>query len=194
MRKNKPFVLLLSLLSVLCAWSQDIVQYDYANSDPFGGGNSFTIDFRELPDSEWHYPLPGGKVISSYHAKGRSGHSGTDIKTKPNDSIYAAFAGIVTMSKPFAGYGNCITIRHASGLTTLYSHNSKNFVVEGDYVEAGQVIALTGRTGRATTEHLHFEVRTGRTTHNPNVIFDLEKRTLRRQKLTFYKNGKVVSR
>ena len=193
MKKNRLFAFLLSLQSILCIWSQDIVQFDYANSDPFGGGQSFTVDFRELPDSEWCYPLPGGKVISPYRGKGRSNHSGADIKTKANDSIYAAFAGIVTMSKPFAGYGKCITIRHANGLTTLYSHNSRNFVEEGDYVEAGQVIALTGRTGRATTEHLHFEVRTGRTTLNPNIVFDLEKQTLRRKKITFYKNGKVVS-
>lgn len=154
-------------------------------ADPFAGGRSFTIDLAAIPDNEWHYPLPGGRVISPYGKRGGRLHAGTDIKTRPNDSIIAAFDGVVVMSKYYSGYGNCIILRHANGLETLYGHNSKNLVEVGDEVKAGQVIALTGRTGRATTEHLHFEVRVGRKTYNSTMIFDHKERKLKKEKVTF---------
>ena len=117
------------------------------------------------------YPLPGAKVISPYHNnRGGHRHTGVDLKTCPNDPIYAVFDGVVTMSKNYYGYGNCIIIKHDNGMETLYSHNSKNLVKEGDRVKCGQQIALTGRTGRATTEHLHFELRKNGKPQNPNTL------------------------
>lgn len=119
------------------------------------------------------YPLPGAKVISPYkNNRGSHRHSGVDLKTKPNDPIYAVGDGVVTMSKNYSGYGKCIIIKHADGTETLYAHNSKNYVKEGEKVKAGQKIALTGRTGRATTEHLHFEVRKNGKPVNPMPLLD----------------------
>ena len=119
------------------------------------------------------YPLPGAKVISPYHNnRGGHRHTGVDLKTRPNDPIYAVFDGVVTMSKNYYGYGNCIIIKHDNGMETLYSHNSKNLVKEGDRVKCGQQIALTGRTGRATTEHLHFELRKNGKPQNPNALLE----------------------
>ncbi len=157
--------------------------------DPFHGGKKLVVDLSEISDSAWCYPLPGAKVISPYGGRGRRGHSGVDIKTKANDKIYAVFDGLVTMSQPFAGYGNCIVLRHANGMETLYSHNSKNLVRVGELVKAGQVIALTGRTGRATTEHLHFELRVGGKHYNPQLIFDHQTKQLKRHVITFTKGG-----
>jgi len=157
-------------------------------SDPFKGGSKFTLNLSGIPEGEWCYPLPGAKVISPYGGRGGRQHTGTDLKTKPNDPIYAAFEGEVTMSQVFYGYGNCIVIRHANGLETLYSHNSKNLVKVGDRVKCGQKIALTGRTGRATTEHLHFEVRVGGKPYNSNMIFDHSTHKLLSGSVTFYKN------
>ena len=158
-------------------------------SDPFKGGSKFTLDLSAIPEGQWCYPLPGAKVISPYGARGGRGHSGTDLKTKANDPIYAAFDGVVTMSQVFYGYGNCIVLRHDNGLETLYSHNSKNLVKVGDQVKCGQKIALTGRTGRATTEHLHFEIRVIGKHYNSNMIFDHANHKLLSTKVTFYKNG-----
>lgn len=155
--------------------------------DPFGGGTKFTINLDRIAEKEWCYPLPEAKVISPYGARGGRTHSGVDLKTKPNDPIYAAFDGVVTMSQVYSGYGNCIVVRHANGLETLYSHNSKNLVKVGDEVKAGQKIALTGRTGRATTEHLHFEVRVNGRHKNPNMIFDHATHQLKKGQVTFYK-------
>ena len=140
----------------------------------------------------WCYPLPGAKVISSYGACGRSGHSGTDIKTKPNDNILAAFDGEVVFSGMYHGYGNLIRIKHANGLETYYSHNSKNLVKVGDHVKAGQVIALTGRTGRATTEHLHFETRINGRHVNSARFFDHDTHQLRLNAFRKTENGYVV--
>ena len=158
--------------------------------DPFGGSSKFTRNLASISDKEWCYPLPGAKVISPYGARGRRSHSGVDLKTKPNDPIYAAFDGVVTMSQVYSGYGNCIILRHANGLETLYSHNSKNLVKVGDHVKCGQQIALTGRTGRATTEHLHFEVRVAGVHYNPNMIFDHNTHKLKKDKVTFQKRRK----
>lgn len=160
--------------------------------DPFGKSNQFTLDLANIPDGEWCYPLAGAKIISPYNNnRGSHRHTGVDLKTRPNDNILAAFDGVVTMSQRFYGYGNCIIVRHANGLETLYSHNVKNLVKVGEHVKAGQVIALTGRTGRASTEHLHFEVRVNGKHYNPNLIFDHDTKQLRRKKLTFFKNGRV---
>ncbi len=118
------------------------------------------------------YPLPEAKVISPYGRRGGRSHTGVDIKTRPNDNILAAFDGVVTMSQRYAAYGNLIKIRHERGLETWYSHNSKNLVSVGDRVKAGQVIALTGQTGRASTAHLHFELRLNGAAQNPSLLFD----------------------
>jgi murein DD-endopeptidase MepM/ murein hydrolase activator NlpD len=176
-------------------WVDEQLKADEAkavvNSDPFGGANKFTLDLSAIQAGQWYYPLPGAKVISPYGTRGSHRHSGVDIKTKPNDNILAVFDGIVTMSQPFSGYGNCIILRHANGLETLYSHNSKNLVKVGDHVKAGQVIALTGRTGRASTEHLHFEVRVNGHHYDPQILFDHSTRTLKSHRLTFTKNGGI---
>ena len=139
-------------------------------NDPFTITNTFRLDLEKIEEKAWAYPLPDARVISPYGGARR--HSGVDLKTKPNDEIYAAFDGEVVASGPYYGYGNCIRIKHAYGLETLYSHQSKNMVKKGDKVKAGQVIGLTGRTGRATTEHLHFEVSFGGKRLDPAIIFD----------------------
>lgn len=159
----------------------DAVSYDKSHD--------FRIDLGKIESSHWAYPLPGSHVISPYG--GHRHHPGVDIKTCPNDRILAAFDGVVTRSCRYFGYGNCIVIRHAYGFETLYSHQSKDLVHVGDKVKAGQVIGLTGRTGRATTEHLHFEVHFKGHRINPAVIFDHVHKCLQASVLTLCCGGRM---
>ena len=160
-------------------------------NDPFTITNTFLLDLEKIEEKAWAYPLPDARVISPYGGARR--HSGVDLKTKPNDEIYAAFDGEVVASGPYYGYGNCIRIKHAYGLETLYSHQSKNMVKKGDKVKAGQVIGLTGRTGRATTEHLHFEVSFGGKRLDPAIIFDHSNHKLKAATLHLTKGKGVKS-
>ena len=160
-------------------------------NDPFTITNTFRLDLEKIEEHAWAYPLPDARVISPYGGARR--HSGVDLKTKPNDEIYAAFDGEVVASGPYYGYGNCIRIKHAYGLETLYSHQSKNMLKKGDKVKAGQVIGLTGRTGRATTEHLHFEVSFGGKRLDPAIIFDHSNHKLKAATLHLTKGKGVKS-
>lgn len=161
------------------------------DKNPFEGGNTIRLNLSNLSKMEWSYPLLGSKVISPYG--GKRHHSGVDLKTRPNDNVRAAFDGVVTRSGRFSGYGNCIVIKHANSLETLYSHQSKNLVKAGQRVKAGEVIGLTGRTGRATTEHLHFEVHFQGRKVNPAVVFDHANRSLQQCTLVLSKNGNIKS-
>lgn len=167
---------------------------DIAVPDPklLANDNSLIIDLALMTEDDYAFPLPGAKVISPYAGR-RKHHSGVDLKTFAKDTIVAAFDGIVRMSKPYAAYGNVVVIRHYNGLETVYSHNSKNLVKVGDRVKAGNPVALTGRTGRATTEHLHFEVRINGKHFNPNKVFDLENRKLLKTCLVATKSGKNLA-
>lgn len=142
----------------------------------------------------WSYPLPGAKVISPYGSRGGRRHMGVDLKTVNKDNILAAFDGEVVFSGPFSGYGNLIRIRHDNGLETYYSHNSKNLVKVGEQVKAGQVIALTGQTGRASTPHLHFETRIGGQAVNPNRFFDHQTYSIRLDAFNKKRDGYVIKR
>ncbi len=162
---------------------------DDVKDDPFESNSTFKLDLEKIGREHWAYPLPGSHVISPYG--GKRHHPGVDIKTRPNDNIVAAFDGVVTRSGPYFGYGNCIVIKHAYGFETLYSHQSKNLVKVGQKVKAGQIIGLTGRTGRATTEHLHFETSFRGRRFNPAVIFDHVSKRLRAKVLVLGKGGSI---
>lgn len=85
-------------------------------------------------------------------------HSGVDIGTAllSNIPIYSMAPGRVVLSKYYGGYGYTVVVDHGSGFSTLYAHNNKLLVSEGQTVAGGQKIALSGSTGRSTGPHLHF--------------------------------------
>lgn len=171
--------------------SMEINHIRVATPGLFACGNSITLNLDSLARSGYAFPLPGAKVISPYG--GRRHHSGADIKTCAKDTIRCPFDGVVRMSKPYSGYGKVVVVRHSGGLETIYSHNHVNFVKSGDTVKVGDAIGLTGRTGRATTEHLHFETRYNGQAFNPNLLFDLAKNELRTGLLRCVKKGRGIS-
>ena len=87
------------------------------------------------------------------------GHSGMDLAVPTGTSVRAALPGTVTISQYSSSYGYYVMIDHGGGLATLYAHNSKLLVSVGQTVNAGDVVSLSGSTGRSTGPHLHFEVR-----------------------------------
>ena len=147
-------------------------EYDKANVRAHNHNPFYEADTLYIAFNDYSMPLPDAKVISQYMAANRRNHTGIDLKTFPSDTVRAAFAGQVRMSQPYSSYGNVVVIRHYNGLETVYSHNVKNLVNPGGFVRPGDAIALVGRTGRATTEHLHFEVRIMGEHIDPNKIFD----------------------
>ncbi len=159
----------------------------------FEQSSSFAVDLSRI--GKWSYPLPGAKVISPYGGA-RKNHTGTDLKTKPGDKVRAVFDGVVRFSGKYSAYGNMVVVRHANGLETCYAHNARNLVKAGDRVEAGDAIAIVGRTGRATTEHCHFEVRVNGIPFNSDYVFDHSFHALKKDKLTFRRkaNGAVSVR
>ena len=171
--------------------SMEINHIRVATPGLFTKDKNLLLHLDTLTENEYAFPLPGAKVISPYGT--RRGHSEADLKTCAGDTIRAAFSGVVRMSKPYAAYGNVVVIRHSNGLETIYSHNVKNLVQSGDWVLAGQPVALTGRTGRATTEHLHFETRINGQHFNPDLIFNLKEGTLRKECVQCVKKGNGVT-
>ena len=106
----------------------------------------------------------------------RAGHYAIDIGNRSKGPIFAAASGKVVQASYGwnGGYGNVVIIDHGNGMQTLYAHNEKLYVTEGQYVEQGQTIAWMGNTGRVygvTGIHLHFEVRINGVKYNPMNFF-----------------------
>ena len=88
------------------------------------------------------------------------GHTGMDLAVPTGTPVRAALPGTVTTAAYDAGgYGYYVVIDHGNGLSTLYAHNSRLVARVGDAVEAGDIVSVSGSTGRSTGPHLHFEVR-----------------------------------
>ena len=122
-----------------------------------------------LANGALQWPLPVAGTITSpqgYRTDPITGetsyHSGTDIAVPEGTPILAAADGTVTVANALdswgGSYGYYVKLDHGGGLTTLYAHCSSICVTAGQQVKAGEVIAYVGQTGRATGQHLHFEV------------------------------------
>ncbi len=119
------------------------------------------------PPSVFQWPVEG-RLSSAFGQRNGRRHEGIDITAPEGTEIKAASDGVVTHSGWGPGeYGKAVIITHKDGYTTLYGHNSYNTVSEGAYVKAGQVIGRVGRTGNATGNHLHFEIRKDGVPVNP---------------------------
>ncbi len=109
-----------------------------------------------------------GPVISTYGPRSNGHHDGIDIAAKRGTPVKAALEGTVLYcGDEIQGYGNMIIIRHKNDTLTVYAHNDKNLVKEGDRVTRGQVVARVGNSGSSKELQLHFEVRKNETPMNP---------------------------
>jgi murein DD-endopeptidase MepM/ murein hydrolase activator NlpD len=86
------------------------------------------------------------------------GHSGLDVAVPSGSYVRSAGPGVVAETGEDREYGRYIRIDHGEGVRSLYAHASWVFPSVGDTVEAGEVIALSGNTGRSTAPHLHLEI------------------------------------
>lgn len=106
-------------------------------------------------------PVPGAILTQGLHL----GYA-VDLGSPAGTPIHAAASGTVIVSKGDGawngGYGSYVVISHANGTQTLYAHMSKDVVAVGEKVSQDDVIGYVGRTGEATGNHLHFEVRGAR--------------------------------
>ncbi len=143
----------------------------------------------EMAESHGFRAPATGRVLSKYGRRSGRDHNGTDIRVDHGQPIFAAFDGVVRYSRwNSGGFGNIVIIRHPNGLETYYSHLSRRAVSAGEWVRAGQVIGYGGRTGRASTNHLHFEMRYSDQSFDPERIIDFERGTLRQRTFALHRD------
>ena len=123
---------------------------------------------QETEPPEWSgkFRVPIASSVSepfgtrrTFNGKLASIHRGIDFHALPGTPVLAANSGEVVLARELFYEGNCVIIDHGLGFMTIYMHLSKFEVSEGQNVERGQEIGLTGATGRVTGPHLHIAVR-----------------------------------
>jgi len=121
---------------------------------------------------KWQWPLKNPQVTSHFGKRGGRDHEGIDFRASTGTPVFAVGSGVVVYSgNKISGYGRMVVIKHDLDLFTVYAHHSKNLVKVGQKINQGQKIALSGRSGRVTGPHLHFELRAGSIPLNPLDFF-----------------------
>jgi len=135
-----------------------------------------------LWDGQVVLPKPVQRVTSGFgdgrvfNGQVSSQHTGLDLDGVTGDTVVAAARGVAELVDVFELAGNMVYINHGGGLVTAYFHLSEQLVAEGDTVEVGQPIGRVGATGRVTGPHLHWVVRYGQTSVDPQSLLDLAAR------------------
>ncbi|MGN0652145.1 MAG: M23 family metallopeptidase [Gemmiger sp.] len=164
--RQNEYLTLLSAEDVTPLWGELLGGFSTGSGEIMTPGSD-----ASLADGALQWPLPVAGTITSpqgYRTDPITGetsyHSGTDIAAPEGTPILAAADGTVTVANALdrwgGSYGYYVKLDHGGGLTTLYAHCSSICVTAGQQVQAGEVIAYAGQTGRATGPHLHFEVHT----------------------------------
>ncbi|PYB75192.1 M23 family metallopeptidase [Rhizobium wuzhouense] len=117
---------------------------------------------RRLPFAN---PAPGRDITSRFGNRpdpffgGLAMHAGIDFRAPTGTEIRTTGAGKVVAAGFSGGYGNMVEVDHGLGISTRYGHMSRVLVKVGDEVATGDVVGLSGSTGRSTGPHLHYEIR-----------------------------------
>jgi len=117
-------------------WSQPFIRQPHSQAE---------ATFADLRNYIYH----GEKIDQQVHL-------GYDLAVTQHVGVQASNDGKVVYAAPLGIYGNCIVVDHGYGLQTIYGHLSRIDVHEGDMVKQGQVMGLSGMTGMAGGDHIHF--------------------------------------
>jgi len=170
--------------------SEDVVQTFVRINSDLRRQNAQTIAAlakKTAPEMMWKEPVqPLGNAaveakfadFRTYTFRGkeidRQVHLGFDLAVTQHVPILAAQRGVLVHAGYLGIYGNCVIIDHGLGVQTLYGHLSSIGVKAGDKVEKGQVLGLSGMTGLAAGDHLHFTVLVNGTAVNPVEWWDIK--------------------
>ena len=124
------------------------------------------FSYQDRLDQKFMYPI-NTRITSYYGPRWGRIHEGLDFAAPMGSPIRVVSSGRVVYSGWATGYGYVVIVQHQRGLRTLYAHNSKLLVREGESVGKGEVIARSGNTGNSTGPHLHFEVQVNGRPENP---------------------------
>lgn len=148
---------------------RDIEEEDLFNLTGVNTGNTSDKNIKALH----FFPPISGTVTSGFDA--REGHYGVDVVANENTPVKACLSGTVIDAYWNVESGNVIVIQHDHGLISFYKHNSVLLKKTGNFVKAGDVIAIVGNTGELSTgPHLHFELWQDKLPVNPldYIIFN----------------------
>ena len=147
--------------------------FNETDDDPLG----FLSDDYTPPTlgrTDFFRPVPG--VITSLYGwrpRFQRMHHGVDLSLHVGDTVRAAVSGTVEkIDYDHQGYGHYVVMSHSDGMETLYGHLEYALVSQGQFVYAGQPVAIGGNTGNSTGPHLHFETRLGGAAVDPMLLFD----------------------
>ena len=136
--------------------------------------------FESTPSLPRHWPLDERGYVTRGQVAGRGSgeeeaHPGIDIAVPSGSVVRAAGGGTVLQTGVQSEYGNFVLLEHPEGYRSMYGHLSRILVVEGARVRAGEVIALSGNTGRSSAPHLHFEIRLNGVAVDPGTMVKEER-------------------
>ncbi|HLG06211.1 MAG TPA: M23 family metallopeptidase [Gemmatimonadales bacterium] len=129
--------------------------------------------YEEGPSRPGYWPLDERGFMTRGQAAPGSGeeeHPGIDIAVPIGSVVRAAGGGIVLQTGSEAEYGNFVLLEHPEGYQSMYGHLSRVLAVQGMRVQAGDVIARSGNSGRSTAPHLHFEIRLNGVSVDPGTL------------------------
>jgi murein DD-endopeptidase MepM/ murein hydrolase activator NlpD len=107
----------------------------------------------------WRLPMVSYTVGHPFGERTGSLRQGVDLMAPVGSGVYAAHGGTVTLARWYGGYGYAVIIDVGNGVQLVYGHASKLLVTEGQHVDSGALVALSGNSGYSFAPHVHFEVR-----------------------------------
>jgi len=129
------------------------------------------------PATPFVRPVPGEQTSvfgtrRVFNGTPRSPHSGLDLRAATGTPVRSSGPGLVTLAMDLYYSGNTVIVDHGGGLFTIYAHLSALRVEPGDRAESGQVLGLSGATGRVTGPHLHWGAKIGDRPFDPAALLD----------------------
>ncbi|MCQ2264957.1 MAG: peptidoglycan DD-metalloendopeptidase family protein [Bacteroidales bacterium] len=141
-------------------------------------GNPLRIILVQSNNNPFLFPCMGELKTVYGEMKGYC-QPGVELTLKSGAPVKTCFDGVVRMAKIYGDYGRVVVVRHYNGLETVYAHLSRIMVKPGQILRAGDVLGVSGKSGKSGEEILHFETRFMNESFNPDLFIDFDEMDLK---------------